>query len=142
MTAMMAFFLVMWLLNVSDKEKIQQIATYFNPLKLNSKRPTVKGVEEETETPKAAKKSEGPVEGAEPAKVDSDVKRQGFSKRGGDGDLAELMRGQGGECSVERPDGRSGGTGNDDGRAIRTHTCFLLGGNQGRFLAFKGAHRL
>lgn len=89
MTAMMAFFLVMWLLNVSDKEKIQQIATYFNPLKLNSKRPTVKGVEEENETPKAAKKSDGPVDGAEPSDIDSDGKRHGFSKRGGDGDLPE-----------------------------------------------------
>lgn len=87
MTAMMAFFLVMWLLNVSDKEKIQQIATYFNPIKLNAKRPTVKGVHEEQDTPKAAEAAEGPVEGARPNKIESEVKRQGASKPGGDGDL-------------------------------------------------------
>lgn len=87
MTAMMAFFLVMWLLNVSDKEKIQQIATYFNPLKLNSKRPTIKGVQDEQDTPKAAQATEGPVEGALDNKIESEVKRQGASKPGGDGDL-------------------------------------------------------
>ena len=31
MTAMMAFFLVMWLINSSDKKTLTQIATYFNP---------------------------------------------------------------------------------------------------------------
>jgi chemotaxis protein MotB len=34
MTAMMAFFLVMWLINATDETKLQQIATYFNPIKL------------------------------------------------------------------------------------------------------------
>ena len=34
MTAMMAFFLVMWLINATDANKKQQIATYFNPIKL------------------------------------------------------------------------------------------------------------
>ena len=62
MTAMMAFFLVMWLLNVSDKEKIQQIATYFNPLKLNAKRPTIKGVEDEQDTEKSAPATIGPAD--------------------------------------------------------------------------------
>jgi chemotaxis protein MotB len=49
MTAMMTFFLVMWLLSVSDKEKITKIATYFNPTKLTDKRPTEKGVFEVNE---------------------------------------------------------------------------------------------
>lgn len=90
MTAMMAFFLVMWLLNVSDKEKIQQIATYFNPLKLNSKRPTTKGVQEEQETDKAAPQTIGPADkGANVSTVDDKDKMQGASKPGGDGELAE-----------------------------------------------------
>jgi chemotaxis protein MotB len=56
MTAMMTFFLVMWLLNISDKEKITKIATYFNPTKLSEKTPSVKGVDEpiEEETSKRA----------------------------------------------------------------------------------------
>ena len=37
MTAMMAFFLVMWLINASDKKVITQIATYFNPVLLTNK---------------------------------------------------------------------------------------------------------
>ncbi|MCC7251466.1 MotB family protein [Hyphomicrobium sp.] len=90
MTAMMAFFLVMWLLNVSDKEKIQQIATYFNPLKLNSKRPTVKGMEDERDPPKSAPATEGPADrGAHENTVDDKNKRQAASKPGGDGDLPE-----------------------------------------------------
>ena len=86
---MMAFFLVMWLLNVSDREKIQQIATYFNPLKLNSNHPTVKGIQDEQEQPKASEKSEGPVDASQPNKLDTEVKRKGYSRPGGDGDLEE-----------------------------------------------------
>lgn len=90
MTAMMAFFLVMWLLNVSDKEKIQQIATYFNPLKLNSKRPTTKGVEEEQETEKTAPTTVGPSDkGANISDIEGKDKMQGASKPGGDGELKE-----------------------------------------------------
>jgi chemotaxis protein MotB len=86
----MAFFLVMWLLNVSDKEKIQQIATYFNPLKLNSKRPTTKGVEEEQETEKAAPVTVGPEKvGADVSTVDDKKTMQGASKPGGDGELPD-----------------------------------------------------
>ena len=46
MTAMMAFFLVMWLINASDKKTITQIANYFNPLRLNDKVVSVKGLRE------------------------------------------------------------------------------------------------
>lgn len=34
MTAMMAFFLVMWLISASDEKTLDQLATYFNPIKL------------------------------------------------------------------------------------------------------------
>lgn len=44
MTAMMAFFLVMWLINVSDEKTIEQVAAYFNPMKLSDKSPSRKGV--------------------------------------------------------------------------------------------------
>jgi chemotaxis protein MotB len=46
MTAMMAFFLVMWLINSTDKKTLTQVATYFNPLRLTDKRPTPKGLHE------------------------------------------------------------------------------------------------
>jgi chemotaxis protein MotB len=50
MTAMMTFFLVMWLINSASKEKIIQIANYFNPVKLSDRTPPTKGVQE---TPKS-----------------------------------------------------------------------------------------
>ncbi|MCF1503815.1 MotB family protein [Afifella sp. H1R] len=36
MTAMMAFFLIMWLINVTDEEVKKSIANYFNPVKLSA----------------------------------------------------------------------------------------------------------
>ena len=45
MTAMMAFFLVMWLINSTDDKTISQVATYFNPMKLNDKAPSHKGLQ-------------------------------------------------------------------------------------------------
>lgn len=44
MTALMCFFLVMWLINSTDKKTVAQIASYFNPLKLNDRQPSQKGV--------------------------------------------------------------------------------------------------
>nr|WP_245434051.1 flagellar motor protein MotB [Rhodomicrobium lacus] len=44
MTAMMTFFLVMWLVNSSSKERLSQIANYFNPIKLSEETPPAKGV--------------------------------------------------------------------------------------------------
>ena len=46
MTAMMTFFLVMWLMNSTAKEKIVRIADYFNPIKLSDPAPFVPGVRE------------------------------------------------------------------------------------------------
>ncbi len=45
MTAMMAFFLVMWLTNSSDTATKKQVAQYFNPIKLNDPSPSVRGIE-------------------------------------------------------------------------------------------------
>ncbi len=44
MTAMMAFFLVLWIINSSDKETKTVIARYFNPVKLESPAKARKGV--------------------------------------------------------------------------------------------------
>lgn len=90
MTAMMAFFLVMWLLNVSDKEKIQQIATYFNPLKLNSKIETRKGVEEERDAAKVSPSASGPDrQDAIVSDAGGEETLRGAHLRGGDGELEE-----------------------------------------------------
>lgn len=44
MTAMMAFFLVMWLVNASNEQTKASVASYFNPIKLSDEKPTEKGV--------------------------------------------------------------------------------------------------
>ena len=50
MTAMMAFFLVMWLINAADKKTIVQVAAYFNPMRLTDRFDAPKGLEDMTET--------------------------------------------------------------------------------------------
>lgn len=49
MTAMMAFFLVMWLVNAADKKVLTQVASYFNPLKMSDRVTAEKGIEDMTE---------------------------------------------------------------------------------------------
>ncbi|WP_027486786.1 MotB family protein [Allorhizobium undicola] len=44
MTAMMAFFLVMWLVNAANEKTKASVASYFNPIKLADEKPTAKGV--------------------------------------------------------------------------------------------------
>lgn len=46
MTAMMAFFLVMWLTNSSDLATRKQVAQYFNPIKLNDPSPATRGIKQ------------------------------------------------------------------------------------------------
>jgi chemotaxis protein MotB len=46
MTAMMCFFLVMWLINASNEETKAAVASYFNPVKLTDRTPNRKSIEE------------------------------------------------------------------------------------------------
>ena len=46
MTAMMAFFLVMWLINAANEETRSQVASYFNPVKLIDSRTNTKGLQD------------------------------------------------------------------------------------------------
>nr|WP_255617241.1 MotB family protein [Aurantimonas sp. VKM B-3413] len=46
MTALMAFFLVMWLTNASDMATRKQVAQYFNPIKLNDPSPATRGIQQ------------------------------------------------------------------------------------------------
>jgi chemotaxis protein MotB len=47
MTAMMAFFLVMWLINAANEETKAAVASYFNPIKLTDSNPSEKGLKEQ-----------------------------------------------------------------------------------------------
>jgi chemotaxis protein MotB len=52
MTAMMAFFLVMWLINATNEETREGIASYFNPVKLAAATVDKKGLRDPLETEK------------------------------------------------------------------------------------------
>jgi chemotaxis protein MotB len=57
MTAMMAFFLVMWLINALNQDQREIVASYFNPIKLSENAPAPKGLKDPSKKEPAA--SEG-----------------------------------------------------------------------------------
>lgn len=72
MTAMMALFLVLWLINSTDEATKKQIATYFNPLKLNEETARPKGVLAES----SEVATEGEKEKLKPAEGESSGTRR------------------------------------------------------------------
>jgi chemotaxis protein MotB len=78
MTAMMAFFLVMWLINATDKQTLTQVATYFNPMRLTDKVPMARGLHQpESGAPTSESATGGPKPQAGPAKADSKGETKG-----------------------------------------------------------------
>lgn len=67
-TAMMAFFLVMWLINASNEETRAQVASYFNPIKLTDSSTGARGLKDKKE-PKAAQNGEA-SDASPPSKAD------------------------------------------------------------------------
>ncbi|MBU2483955.1 MAG: MotB family protein [Alphaproteobacteria bacterium] len=70
MTAMMAFFLVMWLVNAANEESKASVASYFNPIKLMDDKPTDRGIKKvgntqdgEAKAPKSKTDGEGKTDG-------------------------------------------------------------------------------
>ncbi|WP_262299133.1 MotB family protein [Microvirga sesbaniae] len=51
MTAMMAFFLVMWLISLTDEETRSGVANYFNPVQLAQSTPNKKGLDDPQNVP-------------------------------------------------------------------------------------------
>lgn len=58
MTAMMAFFLVMWLVNAANEETKASVASYFNPIQLSDEKPTTKGLEKPVDEKDGLEKNE------------------------------------------------------------------------------------
>ncbi len=75
MTAMMAFFLVMWLINAADKKTIVQVAAYFNPMHLTDRFAAPKGLEDLTEA-QSKPSDEKSKKGFEKQILDEKQKRQ------------------------------------------------------------------
>ena len=76
MTAMMTFFLVMWLVNSASKEKIIQLASYFNPVKLSDRTPSSKGVREPEERPGGRESAQGAAEKVRERRAKKRVRRK------------------------------------------------------------------
>ncbi len=58
-TAMMAFFLLMWLVNASDESSQRSIAGYFNPIKLVDTTANPKGIRDSKEVQSRSKSEDG-----------------------------------------------------------------------------------
>ena len=89
-TAMMAFFLVMWLINASNEETKAAVASYFNPVKLMDTTSNPKGIKDAqygasskdvvSDTPKARSDAR-PAEGEKraPTQVDESIFRDPYA---------------------------------------------------------------
>lgn len=77
MTAMMAFFLVMWLINAANEETKAAIAAYFNPVQLTDQKPAEKGLKD------PAKDAQG-EQTQQHSKVDGEQAKSGGSAKTGD----------------------------------------------------------
>ena len=77
MTAMMAFFLVMWLINAANEETKAAIASYFNPVQLTDQKPAERGLKD------PAKDAQG-EETQQRSKVDGEQEESGGSAKTGD----------------------------------------------------------
>lgn len=69
MTAMMAFFLVLWIVNSTSKETRSSIARYFNPIKLSDTTPARKGLQDPRDTDFDASAPNKPEPPKPPAKA-------------------------------------------------------------------------
>ena len=139
MTALMAFFLVMWLVNAANEETKASVATYFNPIKLADEKPTEKGLKkpvdqadgEETKD-KSKQKEEQQTEGASAASGDDQTSTSGDQTNYSEADffenpysvLAEIAQEVGQQANVSAK-GEGGAadsgpaTGADGGEAYR-----------------------
>jgi chemotaxis protein MotB len=86
MTAMMAFFLVMWLVNATNEETKAQVASYFNPVRLVDAKPQPRGLEDVKEDSEidpakpgrgAAPTGDADVEGEDEAAIPGEIGKPG-----------------------------------------------------------------
>ncbi|MBB3314938.1 chemotaxis protein MotB [Rhizobium sp. BK181] len=139
MTAMMAFFLVMWLVNAANEETKASVATYFNPIKLADEKPTQKGLKKpvdqadgDQKQDKSKEKEDEPTKGASAANGDDQTSTSGDQTNYSEADffenpysvLAEIAQevGQQANVSAKGEGGASESgpaTGADGGQAYR-----------------------
>ena len=77
MTAMMCFFLVMWLINAANEQTRAALASYFNPIKLVDRNTSRRGIDDPTKTPGnlepsvEKKKEQSDAQASSPGEADS-----------------------------------------------------------------------
>ncbi len=69
MTAMMCFFLVMWLINASNDKTKAAVASYFNPVKLMDRNASRKGLQDVRRRTSAHGHQEGQVDTKQPGEA-------------------------------------------------------------------------
>jgi chemotaxis protein MotB len=72
-TAMMAFFLVMWLINAANEKTKAQVASYFNPVKLTDASTSKKGLNEPTKVTSTSEKAEKVTAPGEQSEVKNQI---------------------------------------------------------------------
>ena len=86
-TAMMAFFLVMWLINSANEATRARVASYFNPIKMTDAAPAGKGLKDTTVVKKTENKTKSDSVGNKPGQATDD-------KNAGTEDTANTSAGQ------------------------------------------------
>ncbi|WP_162654174.1 MotB family protein [Lentilitoribacter sp. Alg239-R112] len=88
-TAMMAFFLVMWLVNAANEDTKASVASYFNPIKLTDSTPASKDVKKQSGDGEKEKKSEADIESDGTEKTQGDGSSDGEQEGSAAGEESE-----------------------------------------------------
>ncbi len=81
MTAMMCFFLVMWLINAANEQTKAAVASYFNPIKLTDRNASRKGLEDVGEGPQQPDDSNEDISEPSTEATGAGAQRTGPSQR-------------------------------------------------------------
>jgi chemotaxis protein MotB len=79
-TAMMAFFLVMWLINSANEATKARVASYFNPIKMNDANPTDRGLTTDAPAKSSSKEEKKDAASAGDAGAKQEKKSAGKEK--------------------------------------------------------------
>lgn len=119
MTAMMAFFLVMWLINSSDKKTLTQVANYFNPMRLTDKNPSSKGLYQMESGPTGKEEGTGnSKEKAKPSKDDghADLGKPKYTDEALFKDPPGVLEKLAGQARADQKSMEAGAKGGSEGR--------------------------
>lgn len=95
-TAMMAFFLVMWLINSANEATKSRVASYFNPIKMTDAAPAGKGLKDVDPTKKNESKAKSESEGNKSGEISQE-------KSAGNTDTANTSNGAGTDEALKNP---------------------------------------